>query len=124
MPVARPDLSGLRIKSPTDTAIYLIDPEGYRRHIPNPETYENLFRDWNGIVADINANDIARGPALSSGAVLAKSPGRAEVYLVSNGIKRHIASPAVMDKYYFDGGKVQTMSQSVLDSIPTGQTWT
>src|SRR6478752_10883816 len=55
----RPDLSGLRVKLPAQPSIWLIDPEGFRRGIPNPETYNNLFRSWGGVVEDINANSIA-----------------------------------------------------------------
>ena len=37
----RPDLNGLRVKSPTSPAVYLI-LDGYRRWIPDPDTYNNL----------------------------------------------------------------------------------
>src|SRR5262245_24593851 len=84
----RTDLAGIRIKSPNAPAIYLIDPDGYRRWIPDPDTYNNLFRDWNGIVVDIDVVSIPEGAPLTSGAVLARPSNAAPVYLVSNGQKR------------------------------------
>src|SRR5262249_26247406 len=51
----RPDLNGLRVKLPNRPEIYLID-RGYRRWIPNPATYNNPLRHWNGIIVGINGN--------------------------------------------------------------------
>jgi hypothetical protein len=119
----RPDLSGLRVKSPNDPAIYLIDPDGYRRWIPNPATYNNLFRDWNGVVISIDINEIALGLNLTDGAVLARATGTAPVYLVSNGIKRWITSPSAMDKYYFNWNTIIQIPHVLIDSIPTGANW-
>jgi hypothetical protein len=48
-PAPRTDLAGARIQAPGDPAIYLIDDDGTRRHIPDVPTYDNLFRDFSGI---------------------------------------------------------------------------
>lgn len=119
----RPDLSGLRVKMPNQPAIYLIDPEGYRRWIPDPPTYNNLFRSWGGVVVDINIDEIASSTPLSDGAILARAEGAAPVYLVSNGIKRWITSPQVMDKYNFNWDRVYVLPGVLIDSIPTGANW-
>lgn len=119
----RPDLSGLRVRSPNTAPIYVIDPDGYRRWIPNPDTYNNLFRDWTSVVVDLGTNLIAAGPALDDGAFLARAPGTAPVYLVSNGQKRWIVSPATMDKYWFDWSKIRDVPLSALNAIPTGPSW-
>jgi hypothetical protein len=42
------------------------------------------------------------------------------IYLVSNGQKRRVASPAVMDKFWFDWSKVRTTPQSTLATLPNG----
>jgi hypothetical protein len=115
----RPDLNGLRVKSPTSPPVYLI-LDGYRRWIPDPDTYNNLFRDWNGIIVDINIGDISEGSQLAYGAVLARPAGAAPVYLVSNSIKRWITSPAAMDKYYFAWDRIVVVPHILLDSIPEG----
>ena len=119
----RPDLAGLRVKSPNAPQVYLIDPDGYRRWIPNPPTYNNLFRDWNGIITDIDTNEISEASPLTDGAVLARGIGTAPVYLVSNGMKRWITSPTAMDKYYFNWNTVVQIPSILVDSIPTGSPW-
>ncbi len=119
----RPDISGLRVKLPTDPKVYLIDPRGFRRWIPDPTTYNNLFRDWAGIVIDIDINEIPEASPLTSTAVLVKS-NTAPVYLVSNGMRRWITSPEVMDKYTFAWERILTLPPSVVDSIRRGPDWT
>jgi hypothetical protein len=119
----RPDLAGLRIKAANAAPIYLIDPEGYRRWIPDPVTFDNLFRGWDGVIVVLDIASIAARSNISSGAVLIRGNGRAPVYLVSNGFKRWITSPAAMDKYYFDWNKVQVLPPIVVDSIQTGASW-
>jgi hypothetical protein len=119
---ARPDLDGLRVKAPGNGAVYLIMDGGYRRWIPNPATYDNLFRNWDGIITDIDVPLIPELPALSNLAVLARrSEGEtAQVYLISNGRKCWVTSPAAMDRYHFDFNKVQKLSPAVIDAIPNG----
>lgn len=119
--VIRPDLNGVRLKGPASPAIYVVI-DGYRRWIPDPATYNNLFRDWNGVIVVSNLPDIAEAEPLTSGAVLARPAGMAPVYLVSNGVKRWITAPSVMDKYYFNWSRVQNLPPNVVNSIPTGST--
>ncbi|CUI07014.1 hypothetical protein [Massilia antarctica] len=117
----RRDLDGLRMQFPGAPAIYLID-QGVKRHIPDPDTYDKLFRDWNGVVQDPHLNDIDTGTPLSHGAVLAQAFGDAAVYLIDNGVKRHIASPETMDRYYFDWNKIQHVAPILIRSIQNGPT--
>lgn len=114
-----PELNGYRIKTVTSAAVYLV-LDGKRRGIPNEATYFNLFRSWDGIQNVIDIDRIDDGGNLSDGAMLAKSPSSATVYLVSNGVKRGIASAAVFDKYSFDWDKIVTVSAVVLDAVPNG----
>lgn len=115
----RTDLNGLRVKRPDRPEIYLVD-RGYRRWIPNPETYDNLFKDWNGIIADLDIDQIDRGPDITSGALLIKAHGEPEVYLLDRGHKRHIVNPVVMDRYHFDWNKIKEYPPVTVDAIPTG----
>lgn len=118
----RPDLAGLRLTPLTGGPIYLVNPEGLLQWIPNPSTYNNLFRDWSGVYrVDIAAMPI--GTALSDGAVLVKGQASAAVYLVSNGKKRWITSPAAMDKDDFNWNHVYVVPQILVNSIATGSSW-
>jgi len=113
----RRDLDGLRLQLPGDPAIYLMDA-GKKRHIPNPPTYNNLFRDWNGVVPDPDLNSIDTGTEISNGAVLAQAFGDAAVYLIDGGQKRHIGNPATMDRYYLNWNTIQHVAPIIIASIP------
>lgn len=118
----RPDLSGLRLTPLTGGPIYLVNPEGLLQWIPNSATYNNLFRDWNGVYR-VDIAGMTIGTALSDGAVLAKGHLSGAVYLVSNGKKRWITSPAAMNKYYFNWNHIYVVPQILINSIPTGSNW-
>lgn len=112
---------GLRVvNDPWDgTGVYLVDNDGTLRHIPDPATYTNLFGSTN--VVSRHLSGIPHGPDLSSDAHLVWNGVAGDpIYLVSNGQKRHIASPAVMDKFWFNSGKVLTAPSGALDATPDG----
>ncbi len=114
-------VEGARIRQTGTVEIYLIDTDGTKRYIPDPPTYLNLFRDWNGIQEVADVSGIATGPAVTSGAYLAIAQETMQtVYLVDNGQKRGVTSPAVMDTFYFNWGQIQQVPQSTLDALPTG----
>jgi hypothetical protein len=115
----RKNLDGLRVQLPGDPAIYLMDG-GQKRHIPDPTTYNNLFRDWNAIVQDTELDSVDTGPPISQGAVLAQAFGDAAGYIIDQGKKRHIGSPATMDRYDLDWKKIQHVAQIIIQAIPTG----
>jgi hypothetical protein len=105
----RVDLNGYRLrKTFKDAPIYLID-EGAKRHIADPPTYDALFRDWDGIVSDIDIDDIDDGPQIEPGTMLFRVNDTKPVYLLDIGKKqkRLITSPAAMDKYHFNWDRVQ-----------------
>lgn len=114
----RPDLNGRRIKAVDGQAIYLV-LDGKRHWIPDPATYNNLFRDWNGIASVLDLGSITEGSALSNGAFLGKTPDHPQVYLFSNGVKRWITSPAAMDKYYFAWNRIQNLPDEAVNSVPS-----
>ncbi len=119
----RPDLAGLRLKAPNNPAVYVVDPQGFLRWIPDPATYNNLFRDWNSIITDVDLVDISMGPQLTNGAILAQGSGEPAVFLISNGTKQWITSPAAMDKYDLNWNTVVQVPHVLVDSIPTGPSW-
>ncbi|RLU82993.1 hypothetical protein CTZ27_28820 [Streptomyces griseocarneus] len=114
-----PELDGRRVKGLNEDAIYLII-DGTRHWIPNPATYNNLFRGWDGILTVVDTGSIDNGGQLSDGAFLGKAPDAPQVYLISNGHKRWITSPAAMDKYDFAWNKIASVSSVALAAIPNG----
>ncbi len=114
--LVRLDLNGLRIRHPVSGEIFLIH-EGTRRLIPGPPTYNSLFRDWTGIITDINVDTIDRGPDLASDAILLDCIGA--VWLLTNGKKFGCGSPAAFDRYWFGGIKTK-LAPIVCNSIPSG----
>lgn len=117
----RPDLNGLRVKSPHNTETFLID-NGQKRPIPTQETYNRLFKDYNGIVSDINIDEIETGISLSIDALLAKGNKYTDTYLIENGVKRGIATQAVFNFYNFSWKKIQVIDQAIINIILSGPT--
>ena len=120
----RNDLNGLRVQLPGNPAIYLID-NGRKRHIPSPPVYNQLFSTWAGVIQDIDVNDIELGEAIPNTAILFRCSNSPAVFLLDGNsphqIKRHIASPAVMDRYSFDWNKIHVFNVNVDDlSWPNG----
>jgi hypothetical protein len=123
-----PGVPGQRIKTPTSPAIYMVDPEGRRRHILNQRTYEHFFRDWSGIITTPNAQCVYPGPDLeiSFNFLARATPGTAVYFVESDGPvqeARWIPSVAVFDKYHFRWGAVVPVDQWWLYDR-AGRNWT
>ena len=102
-PFPHPGLCGKRVKSPDHRSVYLVWNGGYKCWIPNPATYDAIFRDWEEIVL-LDTDQlaaIATGPSLTSGALMVRPQGLAPVYLVTNGTKNWVTSPKVMEYCHF-----------------------
>ena len=94
---------------------------GLRRHIPDEPTYFSLWSSWDGIIIDPHLTSIPEGPPLSADAHLARAVDEKPVYLVTNGMKYWITSPAIFDKYGFDWNLIRVVRSSELNAIPSGQ---
>jgi hypothetical protein len=122
----RPDLNGLIMKIPGQDALYLI-LDGYKCHIPNPQTLANLFVTGFTITQDANLNEITTGTPLAADAVLAQAPGTG-VYLISFDptplstaiVKMGIVNPTIFARYQFNTAKVVPVPLVVLQGIPSG----
>jgi hypothetical protein len=121
--VPRRDLAGCRMRTPASASIYLIDPDGYRRWVPNRLTYDRLFRDREGIADDLALDQIAQRPRITSAAMLVRGDESDSLYLLERGVKRLIPSPAVMDKYHFSWDRVFAVKQFLIEKIPHGRNW-
>jgi len=116
----RPDLNGRRVKRPEHPAIYLMDG-GLKRLIPNPDTYNGIFVDWDGIITDVPLDDIPDGQMLSNGAVLVRPANSGNIYLIDRGTKRLVQQPEIMELYRFNLKKVHVVPPIVADLIPNGK---
>ena len=121
----RPDLAGARLKGPSSPDVYMVDPDGYLRHV-YLFTYEWVFRDHSGILVSADLPRIAQRPDLWYGC-LAQDLYGGPVYLIDGGpgrnIKNPIPTPAVMDKYHFNWGRVQKVYGVFLQAFSTGPEW-
>jgi hypothetical protein len=122
---------GARIKDPSKDEVYLIDPEGYRRHIPNEAAYNRLFRSWDGIQSTTNTACIKLGPPLDSAEVkIVKSSSNGNYYIADKPVPnsslvtyRWIISPEVFDKYNFKWENPANVSQTQLDQKADVRFW-
>ncbi len=118
-----PDLAGSRVAlSKEPGKLYLVNPEGVLQWIPNPATFNNLFKNWDGNkTVDIPEPPI--GDPLTEGTLLVKAKDKPEVYILSNGVVRPIKDEATMEKYYFGWNKIVELPGIVIDSLPQGDIW-
>jgi hypothetical protein len=121
--VPRRDRAGHRLVSPGDPEVYLVDPDGYRRRIPNHTTYNRLFRNWSGIADESRLEAIALGPDLTTGTILVRGDQSDAIYLLDQGRKRLVTDAAAMDKYWFNWSRIFSVRQGVIDRIPPAADW-
>jgi hypothetical protein len=122
VPVPVPDLAGCRVMGSPYADVYVVDRDGYRRHIVDQETYNRLFRDWSHII-ETDLDYIALAEPVGSGTVLVRGDESDSIYIIDQGFRRLISGPAVMDKYWFKWERVSLMNQTVLESISLGRDW-
>lgn len=124
--IPRPELAGSKVRVAGRTPIYIVDQLGYRRLIPFPLTFMNLFKDesvFRGVVVASSVADIPEGPALDEGALLVRGRCSERIYLLNQGRKHSISGQAVMDKYDFDERSVVVVPQILIDAVPEGESW-
>ncbi|MDP9002819.1 MAG: hypothetical protein M3O46_22245 [Myxococcota bacterium] len=119
----RPDLAGRRLVRPGHAEVYVIDPQGYRRRIPNHTIYNRLFRSWSGIADDPSLAEISSRPQLTTGTVLIRGDASARIYLLDEGLTRLITDATVMDKYWFGWTQILVVRQELIEHIPAGPDW-
>lgn len=107
-------------------AVYMIF-RGYARWIPNPTTYNNLFKSWS-IIQTWPASYMRTmkaegriGRPITNGATLVKSNRQATVYFRVDGRKLPIADPTTFNHYGFNWRKIKTYSQSSINRIRSGR---
>jgi len=91
----RPNHTLIRVKG--SKAIYLLD-NGYKKWVPSLAVFKNNFRSLNEVV-EISSYEMSQYPAgervkLRDG-TLVRLKGTAPVYVLENGLKRHIVSATI-----------------------------
>lgn len=125
-------LPGHRVKAPNSPEVFMVDPEGDRRLIPDPGTYLRLFRDWGGIITINDMHCIRRGKDVSPRDFLAQSDSGPEVFFVEFLYQsgdflvywpRWIPSVSVFDRYHFRWQSVALTSGSWLAAWRDEPNW-
>lgn len=119
----RTDLSGHRYRLPSTDGVYLVDPEGYARGFPDWTTYSNFYADTSGVEASNVLSGISRRADFTRGAYLMTIPDESGVYVVSDGMRRGIASWPVLEKYGFSETKFRSTTREYANTIPEGPVW-
>ena len=99
-PEPHPELNGYLVKLPKTDPIYLII-DGKKCHVPNPETFNNLFLGSAHVEENSLLRLVSDGQSLETGAMLIKANGNPTYYLLTNGKKRKIHNPDVLNQYQF-----------------------
>jgi hypothetical protein len=103
--------------------VYLVDPAGYRRRVPDEAVYNRLFRDWSGISEELGLDDVPSRPPFTSATMLVRGDASSAVFLLDQGRKRLVTGSASMKKYWFDSERVHVVRQVLMDHFPVGHDW-
>jgi hypothetical protein len=95
---------------------------GKRRPIPSPEVFDTQYNYKDLVyVSGSEWNSYQQGPAVYfRDGVILQASGRSEVYIMSNGQKRYVMSPAVFEGLGYKWNNIMGVSADGLDSVPTG----
>lgn len=116
----RPEFNGIRAKDPESPTIYLVD-QGYKRAIPDAPTYNGLFRDWKGIVTDLDLSKVPEGPHLSAKNILVRSSCDEKPYLIDGNMKRPIEGDQTLEAFHFDPKKVHVVPEVLIEPFQVGR---
>jgi hypothetical protein len=105
-----------------DGKVYLVR-SGWKRHIPNPGTFEAMGLSWYG-AAPVAGGWMPIGQALLDAVAhgrLVRPPGdQAPVYVIDGTTKRHITSPAAMAVCSYGWDAVSVVSGATLNQFGAG----
>lgn len=95
---------------------------GKRRPIPSPEIFDTQYNYKDLVyISGAEWNSYQQGPAVYfRDGVILRASGRGEVYIMSDGKKRYVASPAVFEGLGCKWNNIIVVSAEGLDNVPTG----
>jgi hypothetical protein len=103
--------NGTLLKISASPKVYVLI-DGKKKWISTPEVFEQLGYKWTAIKI-IAATELAAYPDYEDN--LIRQIGDEKVYLVVNGVKRHIPNPAVFLSYGFSWDDVKVAGSSVVE---------
>lgn len=120
--------NGSCIKIKNEAPVYLV-MNGVKKHIPNPDTYNNLFKDWNqindggnlGAIWSKIVDSIPTGEPITNGAILIKADNSDPIYLLTNKKKYWISNPKQFSDCNFKSDGVKKYPAIVVDAISSGE---
>ena len=102
---------GTLFKLPDSPKIYVMIG-GKKKWIPTPEAFEQSGYEWTDIAVVTPAQSDAIADYEDN---LLRAKGNYKVYLVADGLKRHIPNADIFRDYGFDWGDIKDVDRSVLD---------
>ena len=108
-PSTYPD--GTLLKTPESFKVYVIINQK-KKWIPTPEVFETLGYQW-GSITIIDRTKLAQIPDYEDN--LIRTIGDYKVYLIVNGIKRHIPNPEIFLNYGFSWDDVKDVSKETVN---------
>ncbi|MEA1896654.1 MAG: beta-galactosidase, partial [Bacteroidota bacterium] len=99
------------LKTPDSFKIYIIINQK-KKWIPTPEVFETLGYQWTEII-EIEKNELISIPDYEDNLIRALNDYK--VYLIVNGIKRHIPNPEIFLNYGFEWEEVKDVNQEIID---------
>ncbi|MCM1009019.1 MAG: hypothetical protein NC485_14120 [Ruminococcus flavefaciens] len=120
--------NGSCIKTKDNDAVYLV-MKGEKRHVPNPTTYNNLFKDWKsihdgdklGTIWNKIVDGIPTGDEITDDAILIKADNSDPIYLLTNNKKYWITDMKQFNDCNFKSGGQKSYPAIVINAIPSGE---
>lgn len=104
------------LKSPDSFKVYVVI-QGKKKWIPTPEVLETLGYQWTNIT-NVDINTLKSIPDYEDNLIRAVNDYK--VYLVINGIKRHIPNPDIFLSYGFSWDDIKDVPQVTIDQYQDG----
>jgi hypothetical protein len=103
------------LKTPDSFKIYVIINQK-KKWIPTPEVFETLGYEWTNITI-IDKNDLFSIPDYEDNLIRALNDFK--VYLIVQGIKRHIPNPEIFLNYGFEWNDIKEVNQETINQYKT-----
>ncbi|WP_240792586.1 hypothetical protein [Bacillus thuringiensis] len=115
--------NGYRVKEVGKPAIYLVD-RGMKRHITDSNTYNRIFKNWNGVLEFQSLHTLPNGRSIDQVMGLIRFEKDSELYFLDKDatgkpMKRWITSQFILNKYAFHS-ESSMLPQWMKNTIPNG----